>query len=286
MSLALGVMAYLLSVGPTAFLLRSFVTSFGDYVTQLVPLSFPLYPFHGSEVSGWFRSWTLTYLIWWIAWALSWAFSSRASAAGAGNVRAGRTSRTSGISPHRKAVRASRCPRTMRRAPGDGLYALSRRYGFALDRGGPMVIPGAPERVSAVPTGAADAAIIRDFEYDLASLGLDTFSMQLLLAGAAPPTGYGLRSGGPASAIPTVGQPLSLEQAEALARASATAERPDPVLQSVWERASRRDEADRGLAADALDTALNLAVFAFVFWLLVILIRRGRIRPADRTANE
>jgi len=69
MLLAVAVMAYLVVLGPTAFLLRSFVASFGDYVTQLVPLSFQLYPFQGVEVSGWFRSWTLTYFIWWIAWA-------------------------------------------------------------------------------------------------------------------------------------------------------------------------------------------------------------------------
>lgn len=69
MLIAVGVLGYLLLAGPTAFLLRSFVTSFGDYVAQIVPLSFQLYPFQGTEVSGWFRSWTLTYFIWWIAWS-------------------------------------------------------------------------------------------------------------------------------------------------------------------------------------------------------------------------
>jgi len=69
MLIAVGVLGYLLVVGPTAFLLRSFITSFGDYVVQVVPLSFQVYPFQGSEVSGWFRSWTLTYFVWWIAWS-------------------------------------------------------------------------------------------------------------------------------------------------------------------------------------------------------------------------
>ncbi len=69
MLIAVGVLGYLLVVGPTAFLLRSFVTAFGDYVAEIVPLSFQLYPFQGTEVSGWFRSWTLTYFVWWIAWS-------------------------------------------------------------------------------------------------------------------------------------------------------------------------------------------------------------------------
>jgi glycine betaine transporter len=69
MLIAVGVLVYLLVAGPTAFLLRSFVASFGDYAAQIVPLSFQLYPFQGTDVSGWFRSWTLTYFIWWIAWS-------------------------------------------------------------------------------------------------------------------------------------------------------------------------------------------------------------------------
>lgn len=60
-------MLYILFLGPTAFLLSTFVTSLGDYVTHLLNLSFRLYPYSGE--TEWTRIWTLTYLIWWIAWA-------------------------------------------------------------------------------------------------------------------------------------------------------------------------------------------------------------------------
>ncbi|HKJ98159.1 MAG TPA: BCCT family transporter [Desulfotignum sp.] len=60
-------MLYVLFLGPTAFALSTFVTSLGDYVTNVINLSFRLYPYSGE--TEWSRIWTLTYLIWWIAWA-------------------------------------------------------------------------------------------------------------------------------------------------------------------------------------------------------------------------
>lgn len=108
---------------------------------------------------------------------------------------------------------------------------------------------------------------------------IDTFSMQLLLAGAAPRTGYGLRSGGPASAILTAGQPLTQSKAEALVRASPTGERPDPILQSVWARTPTREEAERELLVDTFDTALNIAIFAFAAWVTLLLVRGNGTRP-------
>lgn len=115
---------------------------------------------------------------------------------------------------------------------------------------------------------------------------VDTFSMQLLLAGPAPPQGYALRAGGPASAIATAGQPLTVEEAEVLARASATAERPDPVVQSVWERAARQERAARGVTTDAVDTTLNVLVFVFLFWFVLLLVRRERFKPADHGTDR
>ena len=67
MGLAVGIMAYVLVVGPTGFLMQTYTTSVGDYLGALVPLSTRLFPFRGE--SGWSHSWTLTYLIWWVAWA-------------------------------------------------------------------------------------------------------------------------------------------------------------------------------------------------------------------------
>ena len=69
MALAIALMLFLLLAGPTAFLMRGFVTTAGDYLTELVGLSFQLFTFEGGEVAGWFQGWTLTYFFWWIAWA-------------------------------------------------------------------------------------------------------------------------------------------------------------------------------------------------------------------------
>jgi glycine betaine transporter len=69
MLLAVAVMLFLLLAGPTAFLMRGFVTAFGDYVNELARMSFQLFTFQDREVAGWFQGWTLTYFFWWIAWA-------------------------------------------------------------------------------------------------------------------------------------------------------------------------------------------------------------------------
>jgi glycine betaine transporter len=64
--LAIALAALVLFAGPTSYMLKSFWTSLGDYLSQLPSLSIRLYP-HQSDQS-WLHSWTLTYLIWWIAW--------------------------------------------------------------------------------------------------------------------------------------------------------------------------------------------------------------------------
>ncbi len=57
---------FVLGSGPTGFLLSTFVTSLGDYASNIVGLSLRLYPY--SDIDDWLASWTLTYFIWWIAW--------------------------------------------------------------------------------------------------------------------------------------------------------------------------------------------------------------------------
>jgi glycine betaine transporter len=67
MVLAVALLLFVLVAGPTAHLLRGFVTSVGDYTAALVGLSLRLYPYEqGRE---WLETWTLTYFVWWIAWA-------------------------------------------------------------------------------------------------------------------------------------------------------------------------------------------------------------------------
>jgi glycine betaine transporter len=60
-------MLYVLFVGPTTFILSTFTTSLGDYLSNILTLSFRLYPFSGE--TEWIRVWTLTFLIWWLAFA-------------------------------------------------------------------------------------------------------------------------------------------------------------------------------------------------------------------------
>ncbi len=67
MTLCVSLMLFVLFVGPTDFLFRTFFTALGDYLSGLVALSLRLYPY--EDVGQWFQAWTLTYIIWWIAWA-------------------------------------------------------------------------------------------------------------------------------------------------------------------------------------------------------------------------
>lgn len=66
-SIAIGLVAFVLFVGPTAELLRGFVTAVGDYVSALPGLSLNTYPY--ADKGGWLHGWTLVYFVWWIAWA-------------------------------------------------------------------------------------------------------------------------------------------------------------------------------------------------------------------------
>ncbi|HJN78244.1 MAG TPA: BCCT family transporter [Myxococcota bacterium] len=66
LGIAICMLLYVVAVGPTSFLMRTFTSSVGDYASQLVGLSTRLYPFEGEQ--KWSHDWTLTYLMWWIAW--------------------------------------------------------------------------------------------------------------------------------------------------------------------------------------------------------------------------
>jgi len=66
MVLAIGLMLFIMVAGPTAFIFESAVDTLGAYVSQIVSISFRLFPYEG--LTDWSASWTLTYLIWWLAW--------------------------------------------------------------------------------------------------------------------------------------------------------------------------------------------------------------------------
>lgn len=63
---ALVLLAFMLVVGPTAYILDIFVTTLGEYLSGLVSMSLSTNPFEGYE---WTKSWTLFYWAWWISWS-------------------------------------------------------------------------------------------------------------------------------------------------------------------------------------------------------------------------
>ncbi|GLB60365.1 glycine betaine uptake BCCT transporter [Cytobacillus sp. NCCP-133] len=65
--LAIGLMLFLLFVGPTNFIMDLFTTTIGSYLQNLPSMSFRLSPF--DQNLTWFQDWTIFYWAWWIAWA-------------------------------------------------------------------------------------------------------------------------------------------------------------------------------------------------------------------------
>jgi glycine betaine/choline ABC-type transport system substrate-binding protein len=107
---------------------------------------------------------------------------------------------------------------------------------------------------------------------------IDTYSMQVLLAGPAPQGGVGPVHGGPASAVATRNLPIPLRDAEALADAAGATELPDPVVPSFRGRGAEAARRARPTAAWT-ETVLVIAAVAFMAWagyLLARPVRRGR----------
>lgn len=65
--LAILLMAFLLIVGPTGFIMNLFTDTFGSYIQNLPGMSFRTTPFDADGT--WIEDWTLFYWAWWIAWA-------------------------------------------------------------------------------------------------------------------------------------------------------------------------------------------------------------------------
>ncbi|MEA1959935.1 MAG: BCCT family transporter [Bacillota bacterium] len=66
LSIATALLLFVLILGPTLFIIDNFTATLGRYFWNLIPMSFRLTPFKGSD---WIGSWTLFYWAWWIAWA-------------------------------------------------------------------------------------------------------------------------------------------------------------------------------------------------------------------------
>jgi glycine betaine transporter len=58
---------FLFVVGPTVFILGTFTTTMGDYLTQLPSMSFNT-GVYDAEAGSWISGWTVFYWAWWISW--------------------------------------------------------------------------------------------------------------------------------------------------------------------------------------------------------------------------
>ncbi len=66
MVLMLLLLLFFMFFGPLAYLITTFFTALGDYLTNIIPLSTTLSLFDNKE---WTNSWTIFYWAWWISWA-------------------------------------------------------------------------------------------------------------------------------------------------------------------------------------------------------------------------
>jgi glycine betaine transporter len=64
--LAVGLLVFVFVFGPTIFLMNTYVESFGDYLSHIVPMSFTTGASSGNE---WLAAWTIFYWAWWMSWA-------------------------------------------------------------------------------------------------------------------------------------------------------------------------------------------------------------------------
>ncbi|WP_221585138.1 BCCT family transporter [Microbacterium sp. G2-8] len=69
LSLAGVLLVSMLVLGPTLFLLRTFVESLGVYFANVFHMTLDVGAFAGSDTHEWLSGWTLFYWGWWIAWA-------------------------------------------------------------------------------------------------------------------------------------------------------------------------------------------------------------------------
>lgn len=66
LGLAVVLVLFVLVLGPTIFILQTFVQNTGGYISDLVNKTFNLYAY---EPNDWIGGWTLFYWGWWIAWS-------------------------------------------------------------------------------------------------------------------------------------------------------------------------------------------------------------------------
>ena len=69
MLIAIVLMAYLLIMGPTSYLMNTVTSGFGRYLFGVLPAGFTTAEFFPESIVDWLQGWTLNYMIWWLAWS-------------------------------------------------------------------------------------------------------------------------------------------------------------------------------------------------------------------------
>jgi hypothetical protein len=108
---------------------------------------------------------------------------------------------------------------------------------------------------------------------------VDTYGLQVVLAGPARTPSETRIGGGHVAALRERGQPLTEVEIRRLAEAMPIAEQPDPALPSAWTfRSAERAPFRRDVGW--LDTMLNLLIFAFLLWLVHLVLHPIGRRPS------
>ena len=66
MVVAVLLLLFLLAVGPTVFIMNTLIASVGEYLRELIPMSFRTAAFEDGK---WLGGWTIFYWAWWVSWA-------------------------------------------------------------------------------------------------------------------------------------------------------------------------------------------------------------------------
>jgi hypothetical protein len=135
--------------------------------------------------------------------------------------------------------------------------------------------------VSATLMPYLEAARIPPDTYVGQTEAIESASVQVVIAEAAPMEGERTHIGGLVSAVRASGVPLTPEEQLALLDAGLAGEMPNPALPSPWSLRPRPTRFGASEAGEVVDTVLNIAAWAFIVLLLVLLFRsttRSRTR--------
>lgn len=114
---------------------------------------------------------------------------------------------------------------------------------------------------------------------------IETASIQVVLAAPAPEEGARTHIGGLIAALRGGGIRLSFEEPQALLQAGLAGEMPDPVLPLPWSLRPLREREISDKASALVETTLNVAAWAFLVALSVLLLPSLRSRQRSDQSN-